>query len=82
MWLEGLTAWRNIGGSSRTHGSQSECSFTVHPAADGYLVATLGKLKAVRKGTGHPTSLCRWPRISAPSNRHPPAYGIVNGTNF
>ena len=42
------------------------CSLTVHPAENGYLVATLGKLKAVRKGPDHPLLLCRWPRILVP----------------
>ena len=45
-------------------------------------MATLGKLKAVRKGTGHPSSLCRWLRISVLSNRHPSTYGIVHGAIF
>ena len=54
-WLERLTAEQNIDGSSRTLGSWLECSPTVHPPANGYLVATLGQLKAARKGTGHPT---------------------------
>ena len=57
-WLERLTAVGNINGSSRTLGSKLECSLTVHPAVNGYLVVTLGKLKVARKGTGHPTSLC------------------------
>ena len=65
-WLERLTAEQNIDGSSRTLGSKLGCSLTVYPAANGYLVATLGKLKAARKGTGHPTSLCRRLRISVP----------------
>ena len=71
-WLERITTERNIDGSSRTLGPTVEWSLTVHPAANGYLVATLGKLKAARKGTGHPTSLCRRLRIIALSNRHPP----------
>ena len=29
-----------------------------------------GEIKAARKGTGHPTSQCRWPRTSVLSNRH------------
>ena len=57
-WFECLTAEQNTDGSSRTLGSQLGCSLTVHPEANGYLVATLGKLKAARKGTGHPASLC------------------------
>ena len=39
---------------------------------NGYLMATPGKLKVARKGTSHPTSLCRWLRISVLSNRHSP----------
>ena len=59
-WLERLTAEQNIDGSNQTLGPQLGCrSPTVHPAANGYLVATLGKLKTARKGTGHPTSVCR-----------------------
>ena len=46
----------------------------VHQAANGYLVATLGKLKAARNGTGHPSSLCRRLRVSALSNNHPPPH--------
>ena len=41
-----------------------------------------GELKAVRKGTGHPTSLCRRLRVSVLSNRHSPMYGIVYGINL
>ena len=37
-------------------GALTKCSLTVHPAANGYLVATLGDMKAARKGTGHPIS--------------------------
>ena len=43
---------------------------------------TLGKLKATRKGTGHPALLCRRLIISDLSIRHSPAYGIVHGTNL
>ena len=43
---------------------------------------TRGKLKAARKGTGHPISLCRRLRISVLSNRHSPTYGIVQGTHL
>ena len=58
-----LTAERNIDGSSRILGSWLGCSLTVHPAANGYLMATLAKLTVAKKGTGHPTS---------PSNGHSP----------
>ena len=34
----------------------TECSLTVHPAANGYLAVTPGEIKAARKGIGHPTS--------------------------
>ena len=71
-WLEHLTAEQNIEGSSRILGSLLACSLTAHLAANGNLVATLGKLKAARKGTGHPTSLCRRLRISVLSIRHSP----------
>ena len=57
-WLERLTVEWSIDDSSRTPGPMLGCSLTVHPAANGYLMETLGKLKAARKGTGHPTSLC------------------------
>ena len=40
-----------------------------------------GKPKAARKGTGHPTSLCRRLRISVPLTGTPPTYGIVHGTH-
>ena len=66
-WLERLTAEQNIDGSSRALGSYLGCSPTVHPAANGYLVATLGKLKVAREETGHPTSLCQRLRM-CPSN--------------
>ena len=81
-WLERLTAEQNIDGSSRTLGLYLGCSPTVHPAASGYLVATLGKLKAARKGTSHPTSLCRRLRISVPLTATPPTYRIVHGTHL
>ena len=81
-WLERLTAVRNIDGSSRALGSQFGCSLTVHPAAHGYLVATLGKLKAARKGTGHPTSLCWRLKITGPPTGTPPTYEIVHGTHL
>ena len=76
-WLERLTAEPNMDGSSRTLGPKVGYSLTVHPAANGYPVATLGKIKAARKGTGHPTSLCRRLRISILSDRHSPTYGIL-----
>ena len=41
-----------------------------------------GEVKAARKGTGYPASLCRWLRRSVLSNRHSPTYGIVYGTNL
>ena len=44
-WLERLTAEQNIDGSIRTLGLQLGCSLTVHPAANGYLVAKLGSVK-------------------------------------
>ena len=72
-----LIAEQNIDGVNRTLGSQVGCSSTIHPAANRYLVATLGKLEAARKGTGHPTSLCRRLRISVPPTGTPPMYGIV-----
>ena len=81
-WLERLTAEQNTDGSSRTLGSQLGCSPTVHLAANGYLVATLGKLNAARKGTGHPTSLYRRLRISVPLMGTPPTYGIVHGNHL
>ena len=42
----------------------------------------MGKLKAVRKGTGHPTSLCRRLWTSVPLTDTPPTYGIVYGTHL
>ena len=81
-WLECLTAVRNIDGSSLNLGSKLGCSLTVHPAANGYLVATLGKLKAARKGTGHPTSLCQRLRISVSLTGTPPTYEIIHGTHL
>ena len=81
-WLERLTAEQNIEGSSSTLGSYLGCSLTVHPAANGYLVATLGKLRAARKGTGHPTSLCRRLRISVPLMGTPQMYRIVHGPHL
>ena len=71
-WLERLTVEWNIDGSSRADGPKVGFSLTVHPATNGYPVVTLGKLKVARKGSGHPTSLCRRPRISVPSSRHSP----------
>ena len=53
-WLERLTAEQNVIDLSRTLGPKVGCSLTVHPTANGYLVATLGKLKAAKKGTDHP----------------------------
>ena len=41
-----------------------------------------GEINAARKGTGHPTSQCRWPRISVLSNRHSPTYGSYMGLTF
>ena len=38
-----------------------------------------GEIKAVRKGTGHPTSKSRWLRTSVLSNRHSPTYGSYMG---
>ena len=35
-----------------------------------------------RKGTGHPTSQCRWPRTSVLSNRHFPTYRLYMGLTF
>ena len=58
------------------------CSLIVHPAGNGYPVATLGKLKAARKGTGSPASLSRRLRIFVLSNRLSPMYGIVYGSNL
>ena len=58
-WLERMSAERNIHGSSITLVSYLGCSLTVHPAANGYLAATLGRLRAAKKGICHPTSLCR-----------------------
>ena len=80
-WLEHLTAEQNIDGSSRILGSKLGRSLIVHPAANGYLVATLGKLKAARKGS-HSTSLCRRLRISVPLTGTPLTYGIVYGTRL
>ena len=40
------------------------------------------ELKVARKGTGHPTSLCRRLRISVPLTGTPPTYKIVHGTHF
>ncbi|XP_060766418.1 ubiquitin carboxyl-terminal hydrolase 48-like isoform X2 [Neoarius graeffei] len=78
-WLECLTAKRMVPGSSL--GSTGIWgSLPVHPAVNGDLVETLGKLKVARKGNGHPTSLCRWPRTNALSNRHSPNVRIVYGT--
>ena len=81
-WLECLTAEWDTDGSSRTLGPKAGCLLTVHPAVNGYLVATLGKLKAARKGTGHPTSLRRRLRISVFFIRHSSTYRIVYGTNL
>ena len=50
-------------------------------AANEYLMATLGKLKAPRKGTSHPTSLCWRLRISIPLTGTLPTYGVVHGTH-
>ena len=41
-----------------------------------------GEIKAARKGTGHSTSQCWWPRTSVLSNRHSPAYGSYMGHTF
>ena len=81
-WLERLTAERNIDGSRQTLVPKVGCSLSVHPAANRYLVAILRKLKVTRKGTGHPTSLCRRLRKSVLTNRHSPTYGIVYKTNL
>ena len=83
-WLEHLTAERNVDDSSQTLGPKLECSLTVHPSANGYLVATLGKLKAAKNGTGqiNKASLCRRLKISVLSNRHSPTYGIVYGADL
>ena len=51
---------------------KAERSLTVHQAANGDLVENNGEIKAMRKGTSHPTSQCRWPMISVLSNRHFP----------
>ena len=40
-----------------------------------------GGLNTTRKAAGHPTSLCRWPRISAVFNKLSPTYGIVYVAN-
>ena len=80
-WIGHLTAKRNIDGSIRTLRSLLGCSLTFHRAANGYLVVTKGKVQAERKGTGHPTLLCRRLRISVLSNRHFLTYGDVYGTN-
>jgi hypothetical protein len=40
-----------------------------YPAAFGYLTTWLGKVKTMRKGTGHPTSQCCWSStVKAPSH--------------
>ena len=70
--LVSSSAEQNTNGSSRALGSSLGRSLIVHPAANGYLVVTLRKLKAARKGTGHPTSLRRRLRISVLSKRYPP----------
>ena len=59
-----------------------KCSLTAHPAANGYLVGTLGKLKAARKGTGHPTSLCRRLRISVSLTGTPQRTESYTGLTF
>ena len=81
-WLRRLTAEQNMDGPSQTPRPKVGCSLTVHPAANGYPVPTLGKLKVARKGTGHSTSLCRRLRISVLSIRHSPTYGILYGTSL
>ena len=54
-------------------------SLTVYLAENEDLVVTLGEVKAVRKGTGHPTSQCRWPMTSVLSSRHFPNERVVYG---
>ena len=81
-WLECVTVEQNINGLSRSLESYLGL-LTVHPTANGYLLATPVKLKAARKGTGHPTSLCGQLRISfLSSTRHSPMDGLVYGTNL
>ena len=40
-----------------------------------------GEVKGAKKGAGHPTSVCRWRRVSVLSNRHFPTFGMVYGTS-
>ena len=75
-------AERNSNGSSQTRGCWLGCSLTVRPATNGYLVATLMKLKAMRKGTGYPISLYRPLRVSVVFNRHSPTQAIALQTNL
>ena len=41
-----------------------------------------GDLRAAKKGTSHPTILCRLPRISVLSNRRSPTHRIVYGADL
>ena len=42
----------------------------------------IGEIKGARKGTGHPTQQCQWPRTSFLSNRHLPTYNLYMGLTF
>ena len=53
--LERLIAERSFDGSSLTLGSYLSCTLTVDPAANGYLVATLGSYR--RRGRNRPPYL-------------------------
>ena len=52
----------------------TERSLTIHPAANGYLVGTLGRDKGGEERNWPPYLTCRWLSISVLSNRHSPTY--------
>ena len=68
-WLEGLTAEQNIDGSSP-------------PSSKWVPGGNTGKLKAARKGTGHPTSLCWRLKISVPLTGTPQRTESYMGLTF
>ena len=60
---------------------RSSTVLTVHSAANGDLMETLGD-NSGRKGTGHPTPQSWWPRTGFLGNKHPPPKGSFMGLNF
>ena len=52
------------------------------PSSDWVPGGNTGGIKALRKGTGHPTPKFRWLRTSVLSNRHSPTYGLYMGLTF